>query len=262
MYLFLQICPSANKQKGKEQRAIMKKNDKYENVSLDEDDIPLVEIELDEESEDGGGGKTGAKIVLTVMIILALLAAGFFAFRFIQGRNTAVVLPKPSEVKQDSSVTVTDTQSTGEDTGTVAETNEGSVSTPAPTPTPVPTPTPKPTPPPTPTPPPIPEEYVIPGVDAGDLSAVRTYIQTQLDAIAADLYCPNIDEITANEDCTVFTAICNSLNESEREREAASDLFKFGKMYAAYAGTAVDEIRIDYKNRVGDLLWTRSSKDS
>ena len=106
----------------------------------------------------------------------------------------------------------------------------------------------------------IPDKYVIPGIDGNDLTAVRSYIQTKLDAIAADLNCPNIDEITANEDCTVFTALLNSIDESVAEQEAVNTIYELGRTYAAYAGKTVDNIRIEYKNHVGDMLWVRDSK--
>ena len=77
--------------------------------------------------------------------------------------------------------------------------------------------------------------------------------------MAADVNYPNVDEYTVNEDCTVFTAVCTSLNESAAERDAAEKIYEFGQMYAAYAGTTVDNIHIDYRNHMGDLLWTRDS---
>ena len=101
---------------------------------------------------------------------------------------------------------------------------------------------------------------MIPGIDRDDLTAVRDYIQTQLNTMAADVNFPNVEEMTVNDDCTVFTVICNSLNESMAERESAEKLYEFGKMYAAYADRPVENIHIDYRNRVGDLLWTRDSK--
>ena len=189
---------------------------------LDDEDLPLVEIEFDEEDEKSSKVGTVLKVLLIVLIVCALLAAGFFVVRYVLGQQS----PK-------------------------FETT--SIATPEPTPTPAPTPEP------TPTPTPIPEQYVIPGIDPGDLSAVRAYIQGELDAMAADVNYPNVDEYTVNEDCTVFTAVCTSLNESAAERGATEKIYEFGKMYAAYAGTTVDNIHIDYRNHMGDLLWTRDS---
>ena len=189
---------------------------------LDDEDLPLVEIEFDEEDEKSSKVGTVLKVLLIVLIVCALLAAGFFVVRYVLGQQS----PK-------------------------FETT--SIATPEPTPTPAPTPEP------TPTPTPIPEQYVIPGIDPGDLSAVRAYIQGELDAMAADVNYPNVDEYTVNEDCTVFTAVCTSLNESAAARGAADKMYEFGRMYAAYAGTTVDNIHIDYRNHMGDLLWTRDS---
>ena len=199
---------------------------------LDDEDLPLVEIEFDEEDEKSSKVGTVLKVLLIVLIVCALLAAGFFVVRYVLGQQspkfetTSIATPEP---------------------------------TPTPAPTPEPTPTPTHTPTPTPTPTPIPEQYVIPGIDPGDLSAVRAYIQGELDAMAADVNYPNVDEYTVNEDCTVFTAVCTSLNESAAERGAADKMYEFGRMYAAYAGTTVDNIHIDYRNHMGDLLWTRDS---
>ena len=199
---------------------------------LDDEDLPLVEIEFDEEDEKSSKAGTVLKVLLIVLIVCALLAAGFFVVRYVLGQQspkfetTSIATPEP---------------------------------TPTPAPTPEPTPTPTPTPTPAPTPTPIPEQYVIPGIDPGDLSAVRAYIQGELDAMAADVNYPNVDEYTVNEDCTVFTAVCTSLNESAAERGAADKMYEFGRMYAAYAGTTVDNIHIDYRNHMGDLLWTRDS---
>ena len=77
--------------------------------------------------------------------------------------------------------------------------------------------------------------------------------------MASDVNYPNVDEYTVNEDCTVFTAVCTSLNESAAERGATEKIYEFGRMYAAYAGTTVDNIHIDYRSHMGDLLWTRDS---
>ena len=105
----------------------------------------------------------------------------------------------------------------------------------------------------------VPEQYQIPGIEPGDLAAVHDYIQDQLNTMAADPSFPNIDSITANEDCTVFTAVCTSMNESAAERAAAEQYYDFGRMYAAHAGTSVENIHVDYVNRLGNLLWTRDS---
>ena len=186
---------------------------------LDDEDLPLVEIEFDEEDEKSSKVGTVLKVLLIVLIVCALLAAGFFVVRYVLGQQS----PK-------------------------FETT--SIATPEPTPTPAPTPEPTPT---------VTLLLKSLRIDPGDLSAVRAYIQGELDAMAADVNYPNVDEYTVNEDCTVFTAVCTSLNESAAERGAADKMYEFGRMYAAYAGTTVDNIHIDYRNHMGDLLWTRDS---
>jgi hypothetical protein len=158
--------------------------------------------------------------------------------------------------ENDTSPADTEPEDTAED-GVPEETFELT-----PEPTPEPTPTPTPTPPPTPTPKTIPEQYVIPDVDPNDLTAVHAYIQEQLNIMAASPTFPNYVEITANDDCTVFTVVCNSLDESVAERASAEQMFEFGRMYAAYAGTTVDNIHIDYNNGIGNLLYARDSNKS
>ena len=229
----------------------MWKDENIEDLELGEEDLPLVEIEFDEEGEEGNRGRgKGLKILIVGIVACLLLAAGFFATRYLlesRSRRSDVATGIPTA--QQSTVTAADVQ-----TNPAADVVNDTEAEPVPTPVPTPTPT--------PTAPPIPEEYVIPGVDAGDLEAVRTHIQTQLDAFAADLNCPNIDEISMNDDGTVFTVVVTSLNESGREREIVDDFYRFGRTYAAYAGKTVENIHIDYRNHHGDLLWTRDSNQS
>ena len=228
---------------------------------LDDEDLPLVEIEFDDE-EDGKSGKVGTvlKVLLIILIVGALLAAGFFVVRYVLGQQaseieiTSTVTPEPSELPSVSSIETTGPADTDASEAEQAQPGEAATDgDPAETviETPVPTPAPAPK--------TIPEQYVIPGIDPNDLTAVRDYIQSELNAMAADVNYPNVDEYTVNEDCTVFTAVCTSLNESAAERGATEKIYEFGRMYAAYAGTTVDNIHIDYRNHMGDLLWTRDS---
>ena len=234
----------------------------FDDLDLDDEDLPLVEIEFDDE-EEGKSRKAGTvlKVLLIILIVCALLAAGFFVVRYVLGQQspkidiTSIVTPEPTMGTSSGSSTGTNGPADADQTqpGEAAsdgDTTETVITTP---PTPVLTPTPA------PTPKPIPEQYVIPGIDPGDLDAVRGYIQSELNAMAADVNYPNVDEYTVNEDCTVFTAVCTSLNESAAERDATEKIYEFGQMYAAYAGTTVDNIHIDYRNHMGDLLWTRDS---
>ena len=236
----------------------MWKDENIEDLELGEEDLPLVEIEFDEENEDRDRGRgKGLKILIVGIVICLLLAAGYFITRYLlDSRSRRDELSTGNLSSQQSSVTSSDAQSNP------AENDSGNTEEPVPTPVPTPTPTPVPTPTPTPTAPPIPEEYLIPGIEAGDLEAVRAHIQTQLDAFAEDLNCPNIDEISMNDDGTVFTVVVTSLNESGKEREIVNDFYNFGRTYAAYAGKTVENIHIDYRNQHGDLLWTRDSNQS
>ena len=236
----------------------------FDDLDLDDEDLPLVEIEFDDE-EDRKSGKVGTvlKVLLIIFIVCALLAAGFFVVRYVLGQQspiietTSIATPEPTMGASSGSTAGTNSPADADQTQAGdAVTADGTSETVIPTPTPTPTPTPA------PTPKPIPEQYVIPGIDPGDLDAVRGYIQDQLNAMAADVNYPNVDEYTVNEDCTVFTAICTSLNESAAERGATEKIYEFGQMYAAYAGTTVDNIHIDYRSHMGDLLWTRDSKQS
>ncbi|MBO5638626.1 MAG: hypothetical protein J5916_01845 [Oscillospiraceae bacterium] len=228
---------------------------------LDDEDLPLVEIEFDDD-EEGKSGKVGTvlKVLLIILIVGALLAAGFFVVRYVLGQQTpkiettSTVTPEPTEIpsvspietngSEDADASEAEQAQPGE-AATDGDTADTVITTPVPTPAP--------------TPKSIPEQYVIPGIDPGDLTAVRDYIQNELNAMAADVNYPNVDEYTVNEDCTVFTAVCTSLNESAAERGATEKIYEFGRMYAAYAGTTVDNIHIDYRNHMGDLLWTRDS---
>ena len=237
----------------------MWKDENIEDLELGEEDLPLVEIEFDEENEDRDRGRgKGLKILIVGIVICLLLAAGYFITRYLlDSRSRRDELSTGNLSSQQSTVTSTEAQ-----TNSAADDMSDTYTGPVPTPIPTPTPTPAPTPTPTPTAPPIPEEYLIPGIEAGDLEAVRAHIQTQLDAFAEDLNCPNIDEITMNDDGTVFTVVVTSLNESGKEREIVNDFYDFGRTYAAYAGKTVDNIHIDYRNQHGDLLWTRDSNQS
>ena len=81
---------------------------------LDDEDLPLVEIEFDDE-EDGKSGKVGTvlKVLLIILIVGALLAAGFFVVRYVLGQQapeieiTSTVTPEPTEVPSVSSIETT-----------------------------------------------------------------------------------------------------------------------------------------------------------
>ena len=265
--MFRKVPKTAGRTDEREERNAMSRYSDFDDLDLDDEDLPLVEIEFDDE-EDGKSRKAGTvlKVLLIILIVCALLAAGFFVVRYVLGQQspkietTSTVTPEPTMGSPSGSSTGTDgaadtdasnaDQTQPGEAASDGDTTETVITTP---PTPVLTPTPA------PTPKPIPEQYAIPGIDPGDLDAVRAYIQDQLNAMASDVNYPNVDEYTVNEDCTVFTAVCTSLNESAAERGATEKIYEFGRMYAAYAGTTVDNIHIDYRSHMGDLLWTRDS---
>lgn len=215
---------------------------------LEDDENLLVDIEEDDEEYAAYHRRSVLRSILIGVVGLIAVVAVFFILRHVLGTlknrdDVSAVLS--NEPVQEQTV---DKEESG-------EAGPEGTATPEPTPTPAPTPTPTPE----PTPTPIPEKYLIPGVDPGDLTAVREHIQARLDEIAADWNCPNIETITANEDCTIFTATCNSINESAAEQQAVNEIYELGRTYAAYAGTTVNNIRIDYRNYHGDLLYSRES---
>lgn len=212
-----------------------------------QDEDEEYEYEEDYEIEEPHGGGVVLRILLAVFILCVAAAVVLFLLRFlsrpvIQENNTvlditasdpAVMPEEPEELSENDSSTAIESIS-------------------------APEPTIEPTPEPTPTPPPFPEQYMIPGVEPGDLTAVRSYIQGQLDAIANDDACPHWDSITVNEDCSVFTVVINSVLETDAEIAAVGKMLEFSKMYAAHAGTTAKEIRIDTMNRLGQLLWSKT----
>ena len=221
------------------------------------------DYELDEEEDEERGHGSFLKILLMALLGVVVLLAVILTVRHFVGRSRSDTPSSVVVASETSDAGVMDASPVEDDMDSATmenDMNASSVPTPEPTPVPTPAPTPVPTPSPTPAAAAIPDKYRIEGIDAGDLDAVHDYIQKQLDAIAADWNCPNIDSITANADCTVFTVVCNSIEESVAEQEAINTMFELGRTYAAYAGKTVDNIHIDYKNGIGEMLWVRDSK--
>ena len=199
----------------------------FDDLDLDDEDLPLVEIEFDDE-EDGKSRKAGTflKVLLIILIVCALLAAGFFVVRYVLGQQspkietTSTVTPEPTMGSPSGSSTGTDgaadtdaskaDQTQPGDAASDGDTTETVITTP---PTPVLTPTPA------PTPKPIPEQYVIPGIDPGDLDAVRAYIQDQLNAMASDVNYPNVDGIHRQRG---LHRVHGGLRRSTRARQSAA----------------------------------------
>ena len=205
---------------------------------LEDGEWPVIEIAPDDPSERKGGGFL--KVLLIILVLGIVAAAGFFLVQHLrhvaEDRNnvTLEIASEPVEEVPPEPELV------------LEEVEEVPVATPEPTPEP--------------TPPPIPEEYQIPGVEEGDLAAVHDYVQAQLIALAESPDCPNIRSIAVNDDCTVFTVVCNTINETAVEREAAEEFYRYGRMYAAHARTEAGNIHIDYVNFYGNLLWVRDSE--
>ncbi len=218
--------------------------DDLDDLGLDELEGEWTDLEIefdeDEDEEKPRGKGVLLKILLAVLVLCIAAAVTLLLLRYVGGNSSRT---------DNSAGEVAAVETVEDDMAPAEEATEEAVVEVTPEPTPTPTPEPTPT--------PVPAEYQIPGVNAGDLDAVHAYIQTQLDAIAADIYCPHWDSVTANEDCTVFTVIVNGVQESAAEQEAVAKIFEYGKMYAAHAGTAAGNLRIDYVNRLGTVLWSK-----
>lgn len=115
----------------------------------------------------------------------------------------------------------------------------------------------------------IPEEYSMDGKTSFALTqkeydalldSVHDYIQEKLDELCKDCY--HYESMTANEDCTVFTVVVNSVDQSELEYKAESMMYDYGFMYAAYKGDEVENIRIDYNNMIGETLYSKFYDES
>ena len=115
----------------------------------------------------------------------------------------------------------------------------------------------------------IPKEYSIDGKTSYSLTqkehialleTVHDYIQDELDELCKECY--HYESMTVTEDCTVFTVVVNSVDQSELEFEAEGMMYDYGFMYAAYKGEEVENIRIDYNNMVGDTLYSKFYDES
>ena len=92
------------------------------------------------------------------------------------------------------------------------------------------------------------------------LEEVRSEIQSELNDMCASPYFLDFYSMTANEDCTVFTVVCLSIETTKAEQKSIPQLYKFGRMYAAYAGREPGNIHIDYMNKIGNTFVTRDSE--
>ena len=91
------------------------------------------------------------------------------------------------------------------------------------------------------------------------LDAVHADIQRELDEMCASPYFPNFFSITANEDCTVFTVVCLSVETSMAEQGSLRQIYELGRIYTAYRGVKAGNIHIDFMNQIGNTFVMRDS---
>ena len=92
------------------------------------------------------------------------------------------------------------------------------------------------------------------------LAEVHADIQSELDEMCASPFFPNFFSMTANEDCTVFTVVCLSIETSKAEQRSIPEVYELGEKYAAYLGTKPENIHIDYMTKIGNTFVTRDSE--
>ena len=99
------------------------------------------------------------------------------------------------------------------------------------------------------------------------LAEVHSDIQRELNEMCASPYFLDFFSITANEDCSVFTVVCLSIETTMAEQESPRQLYEMGRRYAAYQGREAGSIRLDYMNKIGNTFtyrkseWDRLAKD-
>ena len=91
------------------------------------------------------------------------------------------------------------------------------------------------------------------------LEEVHADIQKELDRMCASFYFPNFYSMTANEDCTVFTVVCLSIETSKAEQRSIPKVYELGRKYAAYQGAEPGNIHIDYMTMRGNTFVMRDS---
>ena len=93
------------------------------------------------------------------------------------------------------------------------------------------------------------------------LTEVHDDIQRELDEMCASPYFMDFDSITVNDDCTVFTVICVTIETSMAEQESLSKIYDLGRMYAAYSGEEPANIHLDFMTKIGNTFVMRDSKN-
>ena len=91
------------------------------------------------------------------------------------------------------------------------------------------------------------------------LAEVQSDIQQELNEMCASTYFLDFSSIEANEDCTVFTVVCLSIETTMAEQESVARLFEYGRKFAAYEGREPGNIHIDYMTKIGNTFVTRDS---
>ena len=91
------------------------------------------------------------------------------------------------------------------------------------------------------------------------LAEVQSDIQQELNEMCASPYFLDFSSIEANEDCTVFTVVCLSIETTMAEQESVARLFEYGRKFAAYEGREPGNIHIDYMTKIGNTFVTRDS---
>ena len=92
------------------------------------------------------------------------------------------------------------------------------------------------------------------------LAEVHSDIQRELNEMCASPYFLDFFSMTANEDCTVFTVVCLSIETTRAEQKSIQQLYEFGKKFAAYEGREPGNIHIDYMNKIGNTFVMRDSE--
>ena len=92
------------------------------------------------------------------------------------------------------------------------------------------------------------------------LAEVQSDIQQELNEMCASPYFLDFSSIEANEDCTVFTVVCLSIETTMAEQESVARLFEYGRKFAAYEGREPGNIHIDYMNKIGNTFVMRDSE--
>ena len=73
---------------------------------------------------------------------------------------------------------------------------------------------------------------------------------------------PNISKVEANDDYTSFTVTVKGNEVSMMDSMSVLGLYMAGGMYAAFNGTTVDNIHVDFvSDSTGDVISSANSKD-